>query len=182
MVYRVHNVARLALADELLAVLKAAGLALHPQDLRLSYDEHMRPTHWFVRLPFVQGTDARVREANAVLQGNVFGGRVLRLERRVLWHSLPPVPSCLAGYTQRAVCVSGMSEGTTSHDVEQFFGDFSLAADPVHLMRRHGADTSTGCNQLAVVRFTDALEAHRAVREKHRELLNTAQVAVQLLQ
>jgi hypothetical protein len=183
-VFKVCNVARLALAEELAAVLHTAGLPqLDPaEDLRLSYDQHMRPRSWFVRVPFAEAK-AWVPAVNAALPNHVFGGRVLRLEPRSNITVLPDVPPLLAGFTQRAVCVSGMSDGTTSFDVEHFFSDFSLIpAEPVKLMRRHGSDTPVGRTLAAIVRFTHTLEAQRAVRERHRDLLNMAQVDVVFLQ
>ena len=183
--FRLNNVARLALVDDLLHVLRASGLRqCTAQDVALNYDAQLRPLRWYLRLP-ANGAAAAARELNSALAQHVFGGRLLRLEPLPPphdWMDLPPPPEQVAGYGGRAVLVSGMTDGTTARDVEMFFSDFELAADPLRMLFRHGHEVQAGRSQIAVVRFAHPLDAHRAVQEKHRDLLNAAQVEVNLLQ
>ena len=185
-VFRLNNVARLAQVDDLLHVLRASGLQqCTAADVALNYDAQLRPLRWYLRLP-ARGAAAAARELNAALAQHVFGGRLLRLEPLPPphddWLDLPPAPEQVAGYAGRAVLVSGMTDGTTARDLELFFSDYSLADDPLRMLGRHGPEVQAGRSQMAVVRFTHHLDALRAVQEKHRDLLNSAQVEVNLLQ
>ncbi len=131
----------------------------------------------YIRVP----TGTRLEATAAALQSRLLGGRQLRLEPTAAV-DFPEPPPALEGYTERAVLVSNLADAISLHDVEAFFAGYSLAPDAVKTLRRQRDGGAAGSRRAVVVRFNHALEAQRAVREKHREFVGAAAVEVALLQ
>ncbi len=154
------------------------------------------PPRRFARLP--PSLPAADAAAALSASGALLGGRSLQAEPAAgdAWPAAAQ-HSALAGHAGRTVAVAGVPEQASLNDVEALFAGYALAPDPVRPLRRgvpqaappagprapHAPGQLSGGpeRRTMLVRFSSALEARCAARDKHRAFLGAQAVDVRVL-
>ncbi|GAQ82996.1 hypothetical protein KFL_001320040 [Klebsormidium nitens] len=148
------------------------------------YEENFRPHGWYIEFPSQQD----FLNADRKTYDQTLGARAVRLEPRSRQYMEENIRRDeMQRWRGKAVVISHLPPDADEEALERFFHGYSIAGNGIKIFRHtldrkpHEHDQEPHLEVRAVVKFTTGLEAMRAWREKHLDIVRRRSVRLTLV-